>query len=340
MTIGRQQRILICGTNWLGDSIMSMPAVQMFKRQNPATQLALLVKPNLIPLWELQPAVDELIRLDTGFQGTLATVCRLRDRRFDRAYIFPNSFRAAALPFLARVPVRRGFRGHARAWLLTELVRVSPTPERIHQAWEYVAILDILVVGGSLESPRLNVTQSDAQEVMRRLRLNGSSGQFIGMAPGAARGPSKRWPASHFAACGRLLADSEDFAILVFGTAPEAELCSFVATQIGPRAYNLAGKTTLRELAALLTACRAVVANDSGCMHLATAVGTPVVAVFGITEPAKTGPLGRAHRIITREVNRRSRDIRRRSAEAEQCLREIEPEEVAAAVRSLLENPH
>ena len=159
----------------------------------------------------------------------------------------------------------------------------------------------------------------------------------MGLLPGAARGPSKQWPPDHFIAVGRQLAARPGCRIVVFGARDEASLCRAVAEGIGPAAITLGGETTLSELAALLGLCRVVVANDSGGMHLAAAAGARVVAVYGLTDPAKTGPIGHGHRIVCAEGRPRSRDIRRNSREAKDALASIRPDRVLEAVMELLE---
>ena len=153
--------------------------------------------------------------------------------------------------------------------------------------------------------------------------------------PGAAYGPAKRWPAERFATAARLLKDRLQCNIVVIGSVEEHSLCAIVARGVGPGSLNLAGGTTLPELAAVLEQCRLALTNDSGGMHLATAMGVPVVAVFGITDPERTGPLGSAARVMQASAHR-SRDIRRDSPEARASLLRITPEQVAATAMELM----
>jgi heptosyltransferase-2 len=153
----------------------------------------------------------------------------------------------------------------------------------------------------------------------------------IGFLPGAARGPAKRWPSGHFAELGLRLAGDRACSVVLFGTAAEAEACDDIAAAVGTRATNLAGRSTLQEWAALLAECDVVVTNDSGGMHIAAAVGTPVVAVYGMTDPAVTGPLG-SRCTVLQEGGERSRDIARDSQEAIERLASIKPERVYDAV--------
>ena len=322
-------KVLICGTNWLGDSVMSMPALQLFKKAFPDSRITMLCKPALTGLWAMHACVDEVVPLGPGTGGTFAAVGAVRRGGFDKAFVFPNSFRAALIPFLAGVPVRRGAAGHQRRWLLSDVAVLPTTSGSTHQAWEYLAIMGI--TAGELDMPVLKISPDAAGKADELLGAVKNSGWY-GLMPGAARGSSKRWPVEHFVEVGTRLAEATGCGVAVLGAPSEFGLCADVAGDIGACAANLAGKTGLPELAAVLSRCRAVVTNDSGGMHLASATGTKVVAVFGITDHAKTGPLGRNCRIIFDEGVERSRDVARVSSQAEQSLRAIKPDRVIRAV--------
>lgn len=290
-------RVVVCAPNWLGDSVMAMPALQDFRRRNPGVEVTILAKPAVLALWELHRAADHVIPLGTGPLGTAATVRAVRRIAPARAYVLPHSIRAALVPFLAGVPARIGKSGHAtRDWLLTEIADVGPARER-HQAYEYLALLSGPEVAGAcdaLEPPKLQI--SDELRAMAERVVGGLPRPRVGLFPFAAR-PSKRWPAPRFAELGRTLG-RDALSVVLFGSPAEAEACRKLAVEIGEGVTDLGGRTTIGELAAVLEVCDVVVANDSGGMHLAAAVGTPVVAIFGGTDPAKTGPLGSVSRIV------------------------------------------
>lgn len=321
---------LVIGVNWLGDSIMSMPAVQAWRRVHPAARLVILVKPKLEALWRLHPAVNEVWTLPHGIRQLAAMARKARAERFLTAYIFPNSVRSALIPFLARVPCRIGLPGHWRKWMLTGVTQPRQESRGGHQCFEYTAILG---VEDRNEAPRLQLTA--ALTARARQLLGASSAGWIAVMPGAAYGPAKRWPAERFAAAGRLLKDRLQCNIVVLGSAEESALCAAVARGTGAGVLNLAGATTLSELAAVLSVCRLALTNDSGGMHLAAAVGTPVVAIFGITDPKRTGPLGAAVRVL-QDSAIQSRDIRRDSSGARASLLRITPEQAAATALDLL----
>jgi len=326
-------KVLICGTNWLGDSVIAMPAVRLFRRLNPGAVVTMMVRPALADLWRSSGDVNEVIHFRPGLPGTFLTAAAVRKAGFDAAFVFPNSFRAAFVPFLAGIRVRRGARGHARAWMLTDVADLTRERER-HQSLEYVNILQ--AGGGELPAPPyLRVGAADAAWAGGAAAGAGASRLFA-VLPGAARGPSKQWPADRFAAAGRRLVGESDCAALVLGSEGERAACEAVCSGIGPRAVNLCGRTTVMRLAALLSLCRCALSNDSGGMHLAAAVGTPVVAVYGLTDSGKTGPLGSWHVIVQADGVKKARDIKRRSAEAEAALAAIAPDRVFDAAVGLI----
>lgn len=319
----KPRRILLCGLNWIGDNVMAMPAVQAYRRAHPDDHLAILVKRALAPLWHMHAAPDRVLDYDDTHAGTFEAGRDLRREGFDACYVLPHSFRSAWLPFLARIPERIGLAGGFRDALLTRVVR--PRPGR-HQQFEYLELL-APDSGVAPEPPRI---EPPARPAAPEDRL------VVAIMPGAARGPAKRWPANHFAEVARRLATERHARIEVFGAASEQDLCELVARAAGPGAENFAGRTTLPEWAARVRRCRLAICNDSGGMHLAVAVGTPVVAVYGLTDPAKTGPLGLA--AIIRDEGTVSRDIPRTSDEAARRLAAIAPDRVFEAATNLLDH--
>jgi heptosyltransferase-2 len=318
------EKVLVVSTNWIGDAIMSMPALQLFRATHPETEITVLTKPGLKALWEMQPAVHFVQTLDE----MVPTIVKLRQTYFDRAYIFPNSFRSAFVPFMAGVPRRIGSRGQWRRLMLTEPVCLPSG----HQQFEY---LKILGVQGVPPAPQLSVPAASFQTLEGKIGNISRSGKaIITLLPGAARGPSKRWPSEHFILLAKKICAQLDAQILLGGGPGDAAVCAEIASAVGSDVISLAGRTTISEWAALLKMSDCVVSNDSGGMHLATAVGTPVIAIFGLTDPSKTGPLGRS--IILQKSALQSRDIARDSDAARLALAAVLPDEVYAAVSGLL----
>lgn len=328
------QRILVCGVNWLGDAIISMPALQAFRWENPAADITLLVKSRLAPLWTMHSVPNRILSYSNGLSKINPTLESIKELKFEVSYILPHSFRSALFPYLAGIPQRIGLPGHfPRDYMLTEVRRPAGGSGRGHQVFEY---LDLFFPGANRRTfmpPRLTVPPA----VLERLheRLDPLPKPWLAVLPGAARGGSKQWPVEHYARAGAQLMSETGGSIVALGTPTEAHLCQQVAAAAAPNGLNLAGQTSLEELAAVLSLSAAVLCNDSGGMHLAAALGTPLVGLFGITNAEQTGPLGRNIRIL-QHSERRRRDVPRRSAEATKALRAISIDEAVQAVLGML----
>lgn len=316
---------LVCAPNWIGDSIMAMPALQLFRQEHADLHIVVLAKPAVAPLWRLHAAPNEVIELPPGAVDTFRAGLLLRRWHFESAWILPHSFRSALVPWLARIPRRIGYRGHARAFLLTHPVPLPFALQTMHQAWEYVHLFGLSVSPDvPLPLPQLEVP-AEARKRASQL-VDAQDHSYIVLLPGAARGPSKCWPAEHFVALGKKFIQ-HGFLVVVSGSPNERALCEDIAGQIGHDVRQLAGQTSLVEWAALLSNAQLVICNDSGGMHLAAAMGVPVIALYGITDPAKTGPLGTCCRVLQNSPVR-NRDVPRHSSEAAKWLAAITPEQV------------
>jgi heptosyltransferase II len=318
--------------------VMSMPAIETYRSANPSVKIAVLARPSLRALWEMHPAINKVVSLHHGMGGLIRSVQTLREDRASVAFVFPNSFRSALIPFLAGIPRRRGARGHHRSWLLTETVPKQGDEKHVHQAGEYAAILGSGRGDVQIAAPSLTVPESALQKIRIEFERRLEGRRWIALMPGAARGPSKRWPAEHFSELCRMLVKDTGYAIVLLGSSEEFVLGRMMEETVRcAGVLNLIGQTTLTELAAALKLCAVAVSNDSGGMHLATAVGTPVVAVFGMTDPARTGPMGAGNRVVTGGGGVHvSRDIQRHSRRARDCLRSIQPRCVFDAVTEIL----
>lgn len=325
---------LICAPNWLGDAVMSLPAIAAFRRQAGVAELVILTKPSLRALWKLFPGVDRVVVLEPGARGLLRTITGVRRLALSGAYILPNSFRSALVPFGAGIPQRRGLPGNLRRWMLTDCITHPAQPQRPHQMLEAFHILGMDGAAAVWDGPLLRPVPADC-EAMRK-RVGDGSRPWVALLPGAAYGPAKRWPSERFVEVGRQAANCWRARVLLCGTGAERAICEQVQAGIGGDALNLAGETGLEALAALLSLCHVAVANDSGGMHLAAAVGTPVVAIFGITDPRITGPIGPGHRILQAAGGRRSRDLERDTPEARAALAAVPVGDVTLAVDEIM----
>ena len=324
-------KIAVFSPNWLGDCVMSMPAVEALRRKLGRPHIVAVVRPWLADLWRMCEAVEEVVAADTSGFGFLGAALAVRRVNASAAVIFPNSFRSAFIAYLAGIPMRVGAKGHWRVWMLTDVVSLRGS--RRHQAAEY---LEIAGAGGEEPAPPRLVIPEEARAKAEGRLPDARKGAWIAVFPGAARGPAKRWPPEYFAETIMRICRESPARAAVLGSASEGGACERVASLAAPHCVNLCGELNLRELAALLGMCRLTLCNDSGGMHLSAAVGTPVVAIFGITDPSATGPLGSGHRILTAPGAPHSRFVGRTSRTASEVLASIRPEEAAAAALEVL----
>ena len=327
--------VLLRSTNWLGDALMTLPAAWQLRRCVPeACGFFVLCPQFLAPLWRACPWVDYVIPMAEK-RIAWSEACQVRRCFPGVAVIFPNSFGAAWDVYRCRVRQRVGRVGRFRSLLLTHRIpewpRVSAgTTAEFHQLTYY---LDLVSSCGNIEwssrCPALSVDKGLAE----KLGMTGRG--WLVLAPGAAYGPAKQWPVESFLTVAKAYV-AKGGRIALVGTAHEKEATAFVASHI-PHALDLAGRTSLDELMAVLSCADAVVANDSGAMHLAAAVGTPGVAIFGSTDPIATGPLGAEWRLLVAETSCRP-CFQRTCVNQEKsyaCLRSITSVQVLAELSQL-----
>jgi heptosyltransferase-2 len=334
-------RILVRATNWVGDAVMSLPALRALRAAFPAAHLAVLARPWVADLYAREP-FDEVILYDAGrgwrdWAGKRTAAARLRSENFDTAILFQNAFDAALVAWLARIPRRIGYARDGRSFLLTDPVRV-PGPGEIprHQRFYYLELLKrcgIAVAKDSDAPVRLEGAAAAREAGERRLAGLGIRLPLVGVSPGAAYGSAKRWPAGRFAESARHVARELRVSIAVFGSAQERELCERVAEACGGRC--LAGDTSLRDFIEMAAACRVFLTNDSGAMHIASALGVPTVAVFGATDHVATGPAG-PNALVVRQPVECSPCLLRECPIDHRCMTAVEPRRVAEAAFELL----
>jgi len=323
-------RVAVRATNWLGDAVMSLPALRAVRAIFPHAHLAVVARPQVAGIYSRESAVDEVV-VYSGKRAECAA--RLRRGGFDAAILLQNAFDAALLAWMAGIPERIGYRRDGRGLLLTRPVRL-PEPGEIprHERFYY---LELLRRAGLMERfPECDAIRLDGIDAARaagaaRLAAMGIEGPVAGISPGAAYGGAKRY--ERFAEVARALPPAR---FLIFGAPSEAALCAAVAAQI-PGAQNFAGRTTLAEFIDLAAACRVFLTNDSGAMHVASALGVPTVTVFGATDDTTTGPTGPLARIV-REPVECSPCLLRECPIDHRCMTRVPPERVAAAAAEFL----
>jgi heptosyltransferase II len=331
-------RIVVRGVNWVGDTILSYPVVQRMKSVFPHSHLALLTPDYLVDLWKTFPYVDEIIPLHqkralASLREDLRLSLSLRKRGFDLALILPRSFRSVFPMFMARIPIRLGYQDEGRSLFLTHGMRRTEEVLHIHRVHYYMKLIESL---GSVEgcpSPRIFLRDEDRERADRMLGdLGLSDGRpLIGMSPGAAYGAAKCWSPARFGELGKRLAGKWKASILLFGREGERLIANEILKSLKERGVDLTGKTGLLPLAALLERCQLLLTNDTGTMHMAAAVGTPTVALFGSTDPSTTGPCGEGHVVVRKEVSC-SPCLRRICPTDHRCMELITVEEVEERV--------
>lgn len=322
-------RILIRSSNWLGDAVMSAPAVRAIKQGRPDASVTVLAPAKLADFWRAMPEVDEVIAISP--KGTVFGVAWKIRNKFDVAILFPNSARSALEVWLARIPRRVGYEGHQRAWMLNQIVaepKKSKKPQRPqHHAARYMRIAEkIGAAPGELLFPSLP---------------RPAGGIRIGICPGAEYGPAKRWQPVRFRRMMHLLARQIDCEFTIVGVQKDVPLAQEILDTIddGINCTNLTGKTSLAELIDVLRGLDVLVSNDTGTMHLAAALGVPVVALFGSTEPMLTAPLGEKQIIIRHQVECSPCFLRECPLDF-RCMDAINADEVTQAVIELTKEKH
>lgn len=304
-------RILVRSTNWIGDVVMSLPALQALKERYPNNRLTVLARPWVREILDSHPAVDEVMVLDKagGRARGLAEVWlagqRVRRGGFAMAVLFQNAFEAALIARLGRVPVRVGYDTDGRRFLLSHPLSRKDVPRGVHQVEHYLTIARSLGWQGETRPPRLYVAEREREAALALLHSEGvRPGQrVLGMAPGAAFGPAKRWPPERFAAVGDWAAEQWDARVAVLGSAVDRPACRAVVSSMRRNAIDFCGRTGLGRAMALIQACSLFLTNDSGLMHVSAALGVPTLAVFGSTDPVATGPVGPRSRVVRNPVD-------------------------------------
>lgn len=341
------RRILVRGVNWVGDTVLSYPTVQRLKTAFPDCHLAILIPHHLIDLWKTFPYVDEIIPFEKkkglgSVWKDLEIGLSIRKRRFDLAIILPRSFRSAFQIYWAQIPIRIGYK-EGRSFFLTHPIQRKEEVLRIHRIHYYQKLIEPLEVPEAVPSPKIFLREEDrnwAQQYLGDLGLlNGKV--LIGLNPGATYGLAKCWPPSRFGELGRRLFEKWDASVLLFGRKEEQPIANEILGHLKGGGIDLTGRTELLQLAALLERCHLLVTNDTGTMHMATAVGTPVVAIFGSTDINTTGPWGEGHKVIKKDVPC-SPCLKRVCPTDHRCMELITVDEVEEVVekqlRSLLNN--
>jgi heptosyltransferase II len=334
------KRVLVRATNWVGDAVMSLPALRALRSRFADDHIAILARPWVADLYAQEAVCDRVIPYTPAAgRGDLAAKWRvarqLAKEKFDLAVLLPNSFESALVARLAGIPRIVGYRRDGRGWLLSEAIPVAgdtrSTAAKKHERYYY---LELLRRAGLIDEADDTIRLTPAPEAgAALLKARGIGLPVIGVSPGAAYGNAKRWLPERFAESARELASAMQAEVVLFGSASERELCASVAAECN--AHNLAGQTSLREFIDMASACRIFLTNDSGAMHIASALGVPSVTVFGSTDDITTGPTGPLARIV-REPVECSPCLLRECPIDHRCMTRIPASRVTATAFELL----
>ncbi len=316
---------------------MSLPAIRAVRDAFPSAHLTVAARPAIAGVYARETALDAVVPYPAARRAAIET---LRRENFDCALLLPNSFDAALTAWIAGIPGRIGYRRDARSWLLTDAIP-PPEPGEIprHQRFYY---LELLRRAGIIqEFPPCTAIRLDGIQAARaagRDRLAASlSPPTIGVSPGAAYGGAKRWLPERFAQAAIQIAGARAASVALFGSPAELPLCDSVAQMIrsaGISVHNFAGQTTLVQFIDLAAACRLFLTNDSGAMHIASALAVPTVTVFGATDDTTTGPTGPVARIVRAQVDC-SPCLLRTCPIDHRCMTRVDSQQVAAAALGL-----
>jgi heptosyltransferase-2 len=359
-------RIMVRGANWIGDAVMTLPALERLRSSFPRSHISLLATPLTTGLFESSPLVDEIIeyrRKEDGVRAFLEAVRMMRARRFDLAALFQNAFEAALGAALGGAHVRIGFAAQGRGPLLTHKLRRGPLHSGRHQVHDYLDIVaecERVCLGGNLDSrssnlkPQISNLESQvsnplpsliaspaqrraAQSLLRPAGVDTNSRPLVALNAGATNSRAKRWPEDRFAALADQLIESLDSRIVFIGAASERDGAERIIRQMKRRgAINLAGETGMTELIGALDACDLLISNDTGPAHIAAALGRPTLTIFGPTNEFETAPQGARAESIRAEGIDCARCMVRDCPIDHRCMTRIAPEEVFERALKLL----
>lgn len=327
-------KILIRATNWVGDAIIALPALRAVRARFPEAEIAILARSYIAAIYDNQGVADKLVILDGG----RSVIAELKNQKFDTALLLQNAFQAAWIAWRAAIPQRIGYARDGRSLLLTKPVPVPKQGETpAHEQYYYLELLrrigwlDLLPNEAHIT---LNVPQGNRDRAAEFLITAGARpGKVrIAIGAGASYGMAKCWPPSRFAELANRLQSQMEGDVILFGTTSEAPVSAAITAAMRHPPIDLTGKTSIADLPALLSQCDLFVGNDSGAMHVAAAVGVPVVAVFGPTDPFGTAPVTPRCSIV-QEKPYCSPCFLRRCPTDHRCMTRVTTEAVEAAAR-------
>jgi heptosyltransferase-2 len=307
-------KILVRAPNWVGDAVMAIPALEVIRRTHASAEIAILARPAVADLYRDQPFANKIVEYDSsgrhkGWWGREKLAAELRNENFDLAILMQNAFEAAWLAWRAGIPQRVGYARDGRGLLLTKPIRVPGENEiprhESHYYLELIRRAGWTESRGEIPSIRLQVPPAAREAAQASLLRAGvrKDAWRCAIAPGASYGAAKCWPAERFAALADRLISECGADVILFGTPSEKEMAARIRSAMKCNPISLVGQTSMRDLAAFFSACSIFIGNDSGAMHVAAAIGLPVIGIFGPTDPEGTAPLTPQFTLIREPVS-------------------------------------
>jgi heptosyltransferase-2 len=303
------RRILIRSVNWIGDAVMTTPAISVIREHFPGAEITILANAMVSQLFLHHPGIDRIMTFDRqgrhhGVAGRLRLAAEVRKHSFDLAIILPNSFDSALVPFLSRIPKRIGKCSDGRSLLLNGRFNAARESAACHEVEYYRDLMRHFGITGSCTQPHLFVTPEESGKAAAFLKDCGIQPDdfVLGINPGASYGSAKRWYPDRFAQVARRLADEWSAKVVIFGGPGESAIAADIESRLQGAVVNVAGKTSVRELMALIKRCNFFITNDSGPMHIAAAFDVPLVAVFGSTDHTGTSPYSSKAVVVRNQV--------------------------------------
>jgi len=336
------RKVLIRSANWVGDAVMSLPAIASVRRTLPQAEIFILAKPWVAEIFEKNPLVDRVSiyqspGIHQGLRGKWRLARQLKGEGFELAILLQNAFEAALISFLAGIPHRAGYNTDGRSLILTHPVAMTGEIKKRHQIDYYLEMVGSLGFQPASPLPSLQVSAERQEEASRWLESSGvrESQGLVGISPGATYGSAKQWFPERYAELAGRIAGSFGSRILIFGSKGDKEVATQVRQSARVPFIDLTGMTTLAQAMALIARCRLFITNDSGLMHAAAALGVPVIAIFGSTDPERTGPRGKVCRVVRRPVSC-APCLRTECPEGRRCMGLISVDEVYEEVKAIL----
>lgn len=330
------RKILVRSVNWIGDAVMTTPAMARIRNAFPEAEIVVVANPLVAQLFLHHPSCDRVITFDKksqhrGATGFLRFCHALRRERFDLAVLLQNAIEAALMATFAMIPRRAGYKTDGRGLLLNYGVPAVDSKHGLHHVDYYLQMLESIGLKEGCDSPQLFVTADEQQDAAQLL----PGDHWLAVNPGAAYGSAKRWIPERFAAVADRLAETHGLQVVLTGGSAEQAIGSDIEKNMRCHPVNLIGKTNVRQLMAVLDRCRLMVTNDSGPMHVAAALGVPIVAIFGPTDHTTTSPRTDRCRIVRHHVNC-SPCLLRQCPIDHRCMTGVTTEAVVEAANELM----